>query len=192
MSVLPGIQTSQSSPLRIAEVHFGDNNGALGLTFCPGKKDLPYRWNRSLSDDLNVIRNWGASTVVTLIEDHEFEFLQVTQLGEVVRNFDMDWIHLPIRDVDIPDQRFEKGWKRHGPEIHGRIQAGHKILIHCRGGVGRTGLVAARILVERGYFHGEAIRRVREVRRGAIETRAQENYVLALPAPPQRAPNEQD
>lgn len=79
MSVLPGIQTSQSSPLRIAEVHFGDHNGVLGLTFCPGKKDLPYRWNRGLNDDLNIVRNWGASSVVTLIEDHEFEFLQVTQ-----------------------------------------------------------------------------------------------------------------
>lgn len=192
MNELSGMQTSQSSPLRIAEVIFSDSKGAIGLTFCPGKKDLPYRWNRSLTDDLRVIRNWGASTVVTLIEDHEFEFLQVSQLGEAVRHLDMDWIHLPIRDVDIPDQRFEQGWKRYGLEIHDRIQTGHKILIHCRAGIGRTGLVAARILVERGYFPGEAIRRVREVRRGAIETQAQENYVLALNTLPQRAPDEQD
>ena len=185
MSVLPGIQTSQSSPLRIAEVLFGDHKGALGLTFCPGKKDLPYRWNRNLNEDLQIIRNWGASTVVSLIEDHEFEFLQVSELGEAVRHLDMDWIHLPIRDVDIPDHRFEVGWNLHGPEIHRRIQIGNKILIHCRGGIGRTGLVAARILVEQGCVPGDAVRQVRAVRRGAIETRAQENYVLALQAPPQ-------
>ena len=40
----------------------------------------------------------------------------------------MRWIHLPIRDVDIPDQRFAMEWRTAGPEIHDRIHAGEKIL----------------------------------------------------------------
>lgn len=172
--------TSQSSPLRIAEVLFGEREGRLGLTFCPGKKDDGYGWDRDLGADLMIIQNWGASTVMTLIEPHEFELLQVATLGQAVTRLGLRWIHLPIRDVDVPDQRFELGWQSAGPEIHQRLDAGERIVIHCRGGVGRTGLVAAQILVERGCHSRDAIHRVRAVRSGAIETRAQEQYVLSL------------
>lgn len=173
-------QTSQSSPLRIAEVLFGEREGRLGLTLCPGKKDDGHGWNRNLEDDLRVIRSWNASTVVTLIEPHEFDLLQVPTLGETVAQLNLRWIHLPIRDVDVPDERFEQGWQTAGPEIHRRIDVGERILIHCRGGIGRTGLVAAQLLVERGCPPRDAIHRVRAVRPGAIETQAQEQYVLAL------------
>lgn len=171
------IYDSQNSPLRIAEVLFGERQGRLGLTLCPGKKELPYRWNRDLAEDLRVIHSWGANTVLTLIEDHEFDLLQVNSLGNDVRSLGMNWIHLPIRDVDVPDLRFEAAWATVGPEIHRRIDAGERILIHCRGGIGRTGLMAGLILVERGCDPRDAIHRVRAVRRGAIETAAQEDYV---------------
>lgn len=178
MSVLPRMQTSLTSPLRIAEVLFGEHEGRLGLTLCPGKKDGGRGWDRNIEDDLRIIRNWGASTVVSLIEPHELDFLQVSGLGDVVTRYGMRWIHLPIRDCDIPDQRFEQGWQTAGPAIHQLIQAGDRVLIHCRGGLGRTGLVAALILVERGCLPRDAVHRVRAVRPGAIETAAQEHYVL--------------
>lgn len=111
MSVLARTQTSLSSPLRIAEVRFGEREGRLGLTICPGKKDEGRGWERDLEDDLRAIRNWGASTVLTLIESHEFDLLQVPALGDTVILMGMRWIHLPIRDVDVPDERFEVGWQ---------------------------------------------------------------------------------
>jgi ADP-ribosyl-[dinitrogen reductase] hydrolase len=181
VSLYPTLKDSASSPLQIAEVSFHNGEGGLGLTTCPGKKDL-YKWNRDLEEDLSVIRKWGASTVVTLIEMHEFELLKVGRLGELVEKLGMRWIHLPIRDVDVPDERFEKQWVVAGPEIHDRIDAGEKILIHCRGGLGRTGLVAGLILVERGCVPCDAIQQVRAARRGAIETAAQEQYVLRAKA----------
>ena len=178
MSLLPILRDSASSPLHIDEILFGKDEGRLGLTICPGKKDLPRHWNRDLDEDLSIIRNWGASTVVTLIEAHEFELLKVSRLGERVQELGMRWIHLPIRDVDVPDWRFEKEWVTAGPEIHRRIRAGEKILIHCRGGLGRTGLVVGLILVERGGVPRDAIQQVRAARHGAIETAEQEKYVL--------------
>jgi ADP-ribosyl-[dinitrogen reductase] hydrolase len=116
--------------------------------------------------------------VITLIEDHEFVLLGVEDLPELVRLNAMAWLHLPVRDVDVPDQRFELGWKRAGLDIHQRLDAGERILIHCRGGLGRTGLVAGRILVERGVIPRDAILMVRAARPHAIETAAQERYVL--------------
>jgi protein-tyrosine phosphatase len=183
MRLMPSVKDTASSPLRIDEIRFDKGQGFLGLTICPGKKDL-YKWNRDLDEDLSVIHQWGASTVVTLMEAHEFELLKVGRLGEEVQKLGMRWIHLPIRDVDVPDQRFEQKWVVAGPEIHHRIRAGEKILVHCRGGLGRTGLVAGLILVERGCVPRDAIQQVRAVRRGAIETPAQEQYVLKAKALP--------
>ena len=54
------------------------------------------------------------------------------------------------------------------------------MLVHCRGGLGRAGTIAARLLIELGIEPATAIERVRAVRPGAIETRAQEEYVLNI------------
>lgn len=172
------IKNSRNSPLQIAEVLLGAGEGRLGLTLCPGKKDTSRSWDRDLKADVRAIRAWGASVVVTLIEDHEFQLLAIENLGQEVRAHGMEWRHLPIRDVDIPDQRFEDAWEQIGAELHDRLDAGDRILIHCRGGLGRTGLVAGLLLVERGCDPGTAVRRVRAVRPHAIETAAQQCYVL--------------
>jgi protein-tyrosine phosphatase len=60
------------------------------------------------------------------------------------------------------------------------LRWGSRVLVHCRGGLGRAGTVSARLLVELGVPPVEAIRQVRRVRVGAIETAAQERYVLGL------------
>ena len=54
---------------------------------------------------------------------------------------------------------------------------GAEVVIHCLGGLGRTGTIAARILVEFGIEADDAIKAVREARPGAIETVGQAEYV---------------
>jgi ADP-ribosyl-[dinitrogen reductase] hydrolase len=176
------IRTSRESPLAIAEVTLPPGAGRLGLTLCPGKKDPVLGWDRDLGEDLARIQAWGASTVVTLLEEQEFRLLRIESLGADVARLGMAWLHLPIRDVEVPDGRFERTWETEGPALHRRLDAGERVLIHCRGGLGRTGLVAALILVERGSEPRVAIDRVRAVRPHAVETRAQEDYVLAAAA----------
>lgn len=174
--------TSRDDPLRIDELAVGD--GRLGLTFCPGKKDA--KWDRDLALDLRVVRDWEAATVVTLIELHEFDELQVQGLGPAMRSLGIDWIHAPIRDVGVPDERFEAAWSLAGPIVHGRLDRGERVVVHCRGGLGRAGLVGARILAERGTPPALAIDQVRAARTGAIETDEQQWHVLATRA---RAPS---
>jgi len=60
-----------------------------------------------------------------------------------------------------------------------RVTAGGRVLVHCRGGLGRAGTVAACLLVEFGVRPEEAIQRVRIARPNAIETSAQERHVRA-------------
>ena len=115
--------------------------------------------------------------MVTLIEDHEFEMLGARGLGAQVRARGIDWHHLPIVDVQPPDERFETRWLTSGPALTGLLRDGRKVLVHCRGGLGRAGTVAALLLVELGVNGAEAVRRVRAARPGAIETSGQLRYV---------------
>lgn len=171
-------RTSVTSPIQIAEVQAGPSMGIIGMTICPGKTDAARRWKRDLCCDIEDIKAWGASTVVTLIEDHEFPLLAVEDMERQVNDLGMKWFHLPIRDVSVPDQRFDDAWKTAGTEIHRLLNAGERILIHCRGGLGRTGLVVGLILVERGVQPKDAIHQIRAARPHAIETREQEAYVM--------------
>jgi ADP-ribosylglycohydrolase/protein-tyrosine phosphatase len=174
------IRTSLSDPLQIAELTVGD--GIVGVTLCPGKRgDSVFGgdWERDLATDVAAIRGWGASAVVTLIEGDEFKKLGVERLPGAVRGAGIEWHHLPVKDVTAPDHAFENRWVYAGARLRERLRAGDRVLVHCRGGLGRAGSVAARLLVEFGADPGEAIQQVRAVRPGAIETRAQQRWVEA-------------
>lgn len=175
------VRTSVNSVIQIAEVLASGLDaghvGRIGLTICPGKKDADRGWNRDLKTDLQIIRNWEAAVVVTLMESHEMELLQVQHMPWLVRELGMRWVHLPIRDVDVPDHHFKRQWKSHGTALHDILDSGENILVHCRGGLGRSGLVVAQMLVERGVSATQAVHDVRKARPGAIETRQQEIYV---------------
>lgn len=179
----PPFRTSLSDPLRIDEVVVGPADGRIGICLCPGKRGGSLtgpRWERDLTTDLEVIRRWRAEAVLTLIEDHEFEELGVTQLGAQVRARGIEWHHLPIADYQPPDSRFESGWATRGPTLLQRLNTGGRVLVHCRGGLGRAGTVAARMLVELQVPALDAIERVRQARPGAIETREQREHLFEL------------
>jgi ADP-ribosylglycohydrolase/protein-tyrosine phosphatase len=152
------------------------------MTFCPGKRGpsvFGAPWARDLRLDMEIIADWRPDLVVTLMEKHELRDLEVPHLGEEVARHKIDWLHLPIRDLGIPDARFERRWVYFGHLLRSRLNAGGRVLLHCRGGRGRTGLIAAQLLMEFGATHAEALKRVRAVRLGAVETPAQEGYLAA-------------
>lgn len=185
-------RTSHTHPLRIAAISTGPGLGHVGITFCPGKHDdyaATGPWRRDLGVDLDAIRDWGAAAVVTLVESHELTSLRVERLGDETVRRGMRWFHLPIVDVSVPDAAFEARWHVDGAELLELLRAGRRVLVHCRGGLGRAGTIGARLLVELGVAPDDAIRRVRAARPGAIETAAQERYVRELdrPTSPQMA-----
>lgn len=181
------MKTSATHPLQIATIDLGYGLGSLGVTFCPGKKQLKSTtgpWNRNLETDLDTIAAWNAAVVLTLVEQFELNYLSVPHLGQRVIDRHMDWFHLPIFDVSIPDAEFEKAWSTAGASLRSTLRSGFNVLIHCRGGIGRAGTIAARLMVELGFDPQDAIDRVRSVRPGAVETKEQEDHVRsAVPIP---------
>ena len=173
------VKTSQTHPLRIDEVEVGA--GRLGLTFCPGKKQpdaLTGSWSRDLAADLDVVRGWGASIVITLLEDHELKSLDVEDLGAEVERRGIEWHQLPIQDAGIPRQAEHARWFLAALRAQQVLTKGGRVLLHCKGGLGRTGMMGARLLVENGAVPRDATAAVRAARQGAIETSEQEQEVL--------------
>jgi ADP-ribosyl-[dinitrogen reductase] hydrolase len=175
-------RTSTTHPLEIATISAGPGFGRIGITFCPGKYDphaMSGHWDRDLAIDLDSVRGWGAAAVITLLEHGELACLRVEKLGDEVTARNMRWFHLPIADVSIPDERFEQEWATVGRELRALLRSRRDVLVHCRGGLGRAGTIAARLLIELGMEPQAAVDAVRSVRPGAIETSRQLRYVLA-------------
>ena len=174
----PKLRTSTTDPLSFSTLQVG--SGFIGLTICPGKKGTSLYgndWDRDLGSDVKAIANWGASAVVTIMTDEELRVLSVGNLGLYVAKFGMEWYQIPVPDTAAPNYETLEQWNYIRQRIHTRLKRGEKILIHCRGGLGRSGTLAAKILMDKGFSSKEAIERVRVTRPGAIETAEQELYL---------------
>ncbi len=188
----PKQRTSLTHPLNIATLPAGDGLGKIGVTFCPGKVQsdgATGSWNRDLATDLRAISDWGTTTLVTLIEDQEIEALRVRGLEADCQRHGINWLHLPIPDVSTPTDEFEAAWATVGEGVRSRLRNGFNVLVHCKGGLGRAGTIAARLLVELGADPEDAIQRVREARPGAIETVEQERHVHGIRPIEERQPS---
>jgi ADP-ribosyl-[dinitrogen reductase] hydrolase len=175
------MRTSLTHPLEIAEVSPGPGFGKVGLTFCPGKKQkgaATGSWDRDLGLDLDAVAKWGAAMVVTLIESHEMERLGVANLRAEVEARHMVWHHYPMVDAGVPEATVAGSWSVIGEECRSVLRDGANVLVHCKGGLGRAGTIAAILLTELGMYCERAVELVREARPGAIENRAQEIYAM--------------
>ncbi|BBK33039.1 dual specificity protein phosphatase-like protein [Stella humosa] len=160
------------APYTITALALPERPGIIGLAPVPGRVDL--------DADIAIIRSWGAATVVTLQPQDELDWLGIGHLGRAVVAAGLEWHHLPILDLRAPDALFEQSWEAVATAVLARLDRGERVMVHCRGGFGRTGTVAARLLVLRGLAPAAAIALVRHTRPGSIETDDQERYILAL------------
>lgn len=156
--------------------------GCMGLMPCPGIRVETgvVGQKRNLQADIQAIEAWGANGVLCLVEPHELKMNKVEELPHAVQSAGMWWLHLPIIDMDIPNQDFEDAWAVEGERIRHALRIGERVAIHCYAGLGRTGMIAARLLVEMGLEPDQAIREVRRSNSRRIQTRGQSQFVRDL------------
>ena len=163
------------------------------MTPCPGIRiESARRGNvqKNMRRDLIACREWGASGIVTLNEPDELDGLGVGDLGGHIMDTGFWWRQLPIADFDVPDTSFEDSWSVEGKQLAASLIAGERVILHCLAGLGRTGMIAARLLVDMGMSPQLAVAEVRKVRPRAIQTDEQEKYVHRFGRPP-RNPTKQ-
>lgn len=174
--------TSQTRPLRVDLISSPPlpSPGRLGLYIAPGKQGLSLFGSahaRDLSPDLERLRALGTHSLVTLLEDHEMDLLHIHPLLREAQAWALEALHLPIRDVDVPTAAQQAQVKNLACAIRVRREDGRNVVVHCRGGLGRSGILAACVLTLYCLPVDSAIDVVRSARAGAIETYAQEQYV---------------
>lgn len=152
--------------------------GRLHLSACPGTWEGAID-RTAVRRDLASIAASGARVLVTLVEAKELP-LPLADWRAEVEAAGLALLHLPIPDFGVPDLRFEVGWR--AARLGERLTAGETVAIHCRAGLGRTGTIAARLLIETAGLDAAAAIAVirRDHAAEAVETAGQEAWLAAV------------
>jgi protein-tyrosine phosphatase len=117
--------------------------------------DYPFKWlTESVAvgyaprseNDLQQIREAGIDTIVNLCAE-------CYDLSDAESSFGFQVYYLPIFDEDAPElAQLEEliAW------MHVKTAAGHRVLVHCRYGIGRTGTITLSYLIDSGHGFKEA------------------------------------
>jgi len=177
------ILTSTSHPIRVDFLsrEVAPLAGRIGMTFAPGKHQpggASGHWERDLSIDArDLAEKYGTNLLVSLVEDHELRELRIERLVAAFAAHDIRVLRRPFPDLGVPTLEMAKTTVSDVLEAVGR---GKNVVIHCKGGLGRTGLIAACALVASGVDAASAMRAVRDARPDTIENQTQVKFIEAF------------
>ena len=125
-------------------------------------------------------RGSGLDVVVSLLEKDEEAELELSHEGDVAQSKGVQFISFPIPDRGVPAST------KDALALLGRIAAalaeGKNVAIHCRQGIGRSGLLAAGVLMASGTSVDKALAIVSAARGLTVpETPAQHEWIKHLP-----------
>jgi protein-tyrosine phosphatase len=127
----------------------------------------------------------GANTVVSLLTPEEERDLDLTREATEARAHGLHFASFPICDRQVPESQAD--FIRTLESLDRELAAGGNVVLHCRQGIGRTGLMAACLLVANGLDPDVAIERLSTARGIPVPETAQqrrwiERYAESLAA----------
>ncbi|MGH9643667.1 MAG: protein-tyrosine phosphatase family protein [Terriglobales bacterium] len=144
----------------------------------PGKLALAARprggdW---LEDEIANWRQAGIDEVLSLLMPEEERDLDLKNEAREVKKRGMKFVSFQIEDRKVPVSQANLAAALE--KLDTDLATGKNIVIHCRQGIGRTGLVAACLLVTKGLSSGAAISTISEARGNPVpETEEQRRWV---------------
>ncbi len=149
------------------------------LAVCP----LPGRGGH-YRKDLALIRDWQPGLVISLTTQVEMIAVGARFLGADVQGMGCRWRHLPISDFATPGPEIQRLWPETSQAARRALAGGGRVLVHCNGGCGRSGMIVLRLMIEAGEPAATALAHLRRIRPCAIETEKQMQWALAASAGP--------
>ena len=138
-------------------------DGILALCPLPGASGN-YR------GDLEHIHDWKPGLVISMTTEAEHVAVGGSTLGTDIQSLASRWVHLPIEDFGVPTPEILAKWPSVSHMARKALVGGGRVLVHCRGGCGRSGMVVLRLMIECGERPELALARLRALRPCAVET----------------------
>ncbi|MGB8768897.1 MAG: dual specificity protein phosphatase family protein [Candidatus Korobacteraceae bacterium] len=129
-----------------------------------------------LQDEMKSWRRAGIDAVVSLLTPDEEREFKLQDEGRDASAQGMTYLSLPIHDRQVPNS--ESALNSTLQQVDGFLSSGKNVLVHCRQGIGRTGLVAACLLVNKGWEPDAAVEFLSAVRGAPVpETQEQRRWI---------------
>ena len=144
--------------------------GSIFISNSPGETN-------SIEEDIKKAANFKISTILSLLEDHEIESLKLERLHLLLSEINIVYYRYPISDFNVPNTENISTLDTILSDLLDRLTVGDNVLIHCKAGLGRSGMISALLLKKFGMTADKAIEQVRLIKPGSIETLKQENFI---------------
>lgn len=146
-------------------------SGTLALSPLPGS-------GGGYADDLSAIHDWSPNLVISMTTKVEMQQAGAGAFGQDIQSGSAVWLHLPVEDFGAPPPEIAALWPKASATARQVLSDGGRVLVHCRGGCGRSGMVALRLMVESGEVPNHALSRLRSARPCAVETDQQMAWAM--------------
>lgn len=135
---------------------------------------------RSVQLDIEDWTKQGVAIVLCLLNDYEIRTLGVDEklYKKVCLSSGVELVQYPIIEMSVPEENTQIHAILH--KLAQSVENGQRIVIHCRGGIGRTAIIVCALLKLLAIEDNprKAIQYVREVRdKRCVESRKQEDWV---------------
>ncbi|WP_338815235.1 dual specificity protein phosphatase family protein [Bernardetia sp. Wsw4-3y2] len=136
-----------------------------------------------LEEDIIHFSNQKLNILVSLLTREESFDLGLQNEKSICEKYAIDFISLPIIDRSVPTEKqtaqIRELAKKLVERINNILDKNEKIIIHCRAGIGRAGMLCSAILIEQGVSNLKAIEKISDARGLRIpDTEEQKNWIM--------------
>ena len=139
------------------------SDGILAIAPMPGR-------GGHYAEDMAHLHDWRPALVMTMLSHPELRATGHQDIGADLQDMGTRWMHVPVPDMGVLGPEAEEAWHMASNAALSALQGKGRVLIHCMGGCGRSGMAALRLMIEAGEAPGAALERLRAVRPCAVET----------------------
>ena len=136
---------------RIAKI----GRGSLAVMARPGVTE-------PLQDTFDALAKLDIGVIVSLLEDSEALELGLAEERAACENAGIEFLSFPIKDRGLP--RDAEAVAHFSKLAHFRIRDGCGLVFHCRAAIGRSGMMAASVLLHDGRTVREAFAQISAAR----------------------------